>query len=395
MSIRVVEISGRKALRRFVQFQLDLYRGVEGFVPPMFDSQLDGLDPEKNPAFEFCEVRLFMAYDGERPLGRIAGIINHHFNQKAGRPECRFSYCDFVDDPQVSQALLQAVESWGRSQGMVSMVGPLGMTDMDTEGCLVEGFEHLATFISGYNFDYYQRHFEAYGLQKDATWNEYRMPVPEAVPAKHQRVAEVVRQRYGLRALKFTDAKVLVARYGHRLFDLLNQAYAPLYGVSELTEKQIDYYIDLYLPQLRLDLIRLIVDQDDNLLAFGIACPSLSRAQQKAQGRMLPFGWWHLARTMYLTRTSLLGRLLRGGTDTVDLMLIAVRPDLQGKGINSLLFTELIPQFIANGYKYVESTHELETNVKVQNLWGEFHPVRHKRFHTFRKEINIRDIKGW
>lgn len=270
---------------------------------------------------------------------------------------------------------------------MVSMVGPLGMTDMDTEGCLVEGFEHLATFISGYNFDYYQRHFEAYGLQKDATWNEYRMPVPEAVPAKHQRVAEVVRQRYGLRALKFTDAKVLVARYGHRLFDLLNQAYAPLYGVSELTEKQIDYYIDLYLPQLRLDLIRLVVDQDDNLLAFGIACPSLSRAQQKAQGRMLPFGWWHLARTMYLTRNSLLGRLLRGGTDTVDLMLIAVRPDLQGKGINSLLFTELIPQFIANGYKYVESTHELETNVKVQNLWGEFHPVRHKRFHTFRKEI--------
>lgn len=401
MSIRVVAIQGEKATRRFVQFQLELYKDVQGFVPPMTDSELDALNAKKNPAFDFCEVGLFMAFEvsdasmsDEEVLqhgiakGRIAGIINHNFNKKAGQQDCRFGYCEFVDDPAVSKALLDAVASWGRSKGMTSLVGPLGMTDMDFEGCLVEGFEHLATFISVYNFPYYQQHFEDYGMQKDATWNEYRMPVPDCVPDKHLRVAEIVRKRYNLRVLQFTNAKKMVARFGRPFFHLLNEAYAPLYGVSELSERQIDYYLKLFIPQLRLDLIRFIVDQDNNLVAFGVACPSLSRAQQKAHGRMLPWGWWHLARTMYLTRSSLLGRLLHGGTDTVDLMLIAVRPDMQGKGINSLLFTELIPQFIANGYRFVESNHELDDNNKVQNQWSEFHPVRHKRFHTFRKDIH-------
>lgn len=399
MSIRIVEIKGQKALRRFVQFQQDLYRGAGGFVPPMVDSELEALNPQKNPAFEFCEVVLYLAIDAAEGLsdeealrhgvikGRIAGIINQHFNVKSGVPECRFGYCDFVDDQAVSQALLSTVEQWGRSKGMQSFVGPLGMTDMDFEGCMTEGFDQVATFISGYHYPYYRVHFEAYGLQRDATWNEYRMLVPDHVPEKHKRVAAIVRERYGLRALKITDPKVLVPRYGHRIFELLNQAYAPLYGVSELTPRQIDYYINLFLPQLRLDLIRLVVDQEDNLIAFGVACPSLSRAQQRAHGKMFPWGWWHLARTMYLTRTSFWGRLLHGGTETVDLMLIAVRPDMQGKGVNSLLFTELIPQFIANGYKYVESNHELENNNKVQNQWSEFHPVRHKRFQTFRKSL--------
>lgn len=400
MSIRIVAIQGEKEIQRFVQFQSELYKGVPGFVPPMVDSELDALNKQKNPAFDFCEVGLFMAFEVSDPSlsdeevlrqgvakGRIAGIINHNFNKKTGQQDCRFGYCEFVDDKAVSRALLDTVASWGQSKGMTSLVGPLGMTDMDFEGCLVEGFEHVATFISVYNYPYYQQHFEDYGMSRDATWNEYRMPVPDHVPNKHLRVAEIVRNRYNLRVVKCSNAKKMVARFGHPFFHLLNQAYAPLYGVSELSERQIDYYLELFIPQLRLDLIRFIVDQNDNLVAFGVACPSLSRAQQKAHGRMFPFGWWHLARTMYLTRNSLLGKLLGGGTDTVDLMLIAVRPDLQGKGINSLLFTELIPQFNANGYRYVESNHELEDNNKVQNQWSEFNPVRHKRFHTFRKQL--------
>lgn len=403
MSIRVVEIKGEKCLRRFVQFQRDLYRDNSCFVPPMIGSELDSLNAMKNPAFEFCEVVFFMAYEcaevGQtdeevmrhcEPKGRIAGIINRRFNERFQQPECRFSYCDFVDDQNVSHALLHAVEEWGRRMGMTSLVGPLGMTDLDFEGCLVEGFDQLATFSGVYNHDYYQRHFEAYGLQQDAIWNEYRMEMVDAVPEKHLRIAEVVRQRYGLKVLKITDPKVIVPRYGQRIFELLNEAYAPLYGFCPLTQKQIDYYINLYLPQVRLDLIRLIVDQEDNLVAFGIACPSLSRAQQKAHGSMWPWGWWHMARTMYLTCSSWLGRLLHGGTDTVDLLLVAVRPDMQGKGVNALLFTELIPQFMANGYRYVETNHELETNNKVQNQWLMFNPKRHKRSFSFRKRIENR-----
>lgn len=387
MSIRIEPVIDKKALRRFVQFQLDLYRGNAYFVPPMFDSELETFDPQKNPAYECCDVVLFLAYRDDKVEGRIAGIINNRYNAQHNEHQCRFGWCDFVDDREVSHALLHAVEEWGRGKGMTTFVGPLGMTDMDFEGCMVEGFDQLATFIGGYHHPYYRQHYEAYGMERDAIWNEYRMSVPQEVPEKHRRVAEIVQKRYGLRALKITDPKVIVPRYGHRIFELLNEAYAPLYGVSELSERQIDYYIGVFLPQIRLDLIRLIVDNDDNLIAFGIACPSLSEAQQKAHGRMFPFGWWHLARTMYLTSTSWLGRLLHGGTDTVDLMLIAVRPEMQGKGVNALLFTELIPQFQANGYRYVESTHELDTNNKVQNLWSEFDPVRHKRYFTFKKTI--------
>ena len=224
-------------------------------------------------------------------------------------------------------------------------------------------------------------------MRPEAYWNEYRMTMVDEVPEKHRRVAEISARRYGLRALKFTDSKKLVERYGHRIFELYNKAYSEIYAFTPLTDRQIDYYIHLYLPQVRLDLIRLIVDQEDNLLAFGIACPSLSRAQQKARGKMWPLGWFYLARAMYLNPDSFWGRLLHGGTDTCDLLLIAVRPDMQGKGVNALLFTELIPQFKANGYKYVESNNELETNHKVSNLWGDFDKQLHKRRCTFIKEL--------
>lgn len=385
--IVIEEIKGRKALRRFVQFQAELYRGVEAFVPPMIDDELNCLDPAKNPAFDFCEAVFFLAFRGERIVGRAAGIINRHSNERVGREQCRFCYLDFIDDFEVSRALLDKVSAWGRSRGMNELVGPLGLTDLDYEGCLVRGFDQLSTSAELYNFEYYPRHFEAYGMRPDAYWNEYRMTMVDEVPEKHRRVAEIAARRYGLRALKFTDSKQLVERYGHRIFELYNEAYSEIYAFTPLTDRQIDYYIRLYLPQVRLDLIRLVVDKDDNLLAFGIACPSLSRAQQKARGKMWPLGWFYLARAMYLTPDSFWGRLLHGGTDTCDLLLIAVRPDMQGKGVNALLFTELIPQFKANGYKYVESNNELETNHKVSNLWGDFDKRLHKRRCTFIKEL--------
>ena len=386
----IQQISGRKALRRFVEFGNELYGGVDAYVPVMVASEVDLLDEAKNPAFEFCEAAFYVALRDGRMVGRAAGIINRKSNEIVGREQCRFCYVDFVDDREVSRALLDSVAAWGRSKGMVELVGPLGLTDLDWEGCLVEGFDQLATIVELYNHPYYADHFEAYGMKPEAYWNGYRMAVPQSddpVPAKHRRVAEIARRRYGLEVLKILDPKKLIGRYGKKIFHLYNEAYAPIYGATPLTDRQIDYYIDMYLPQIRLDLVRLVVDQEDNLLAFGIACPSLSRAQQKAHGRMLPLGWLHMARTMYLTRSSWLGRLLGGGTDTVDLMLIGVRPDMQGKGVNALIFVDLIEQFRQNGYKWVETNNELEENHKVQNLWNDFHPVRHKHRCTFIKGI--------
>ena len=388
-SVTIEQISGRKALRRFVEFQMELYKGVDAYVPPMIQAEIDCLDPVKNPAFEHCEAVFFMASRGGKTVGRIAGVINRLSNEKVGRKQCRFCYCDFIDDREVSRCLLDTVAEWGRSRGMTELVGPLGLTDLDAEGCLLMGFDQLATSVEIYNYPYYPNHFEAYGMKPEAYWNEYHMTMPDVpadqdvVPEKHRRIAEIARQRYGLKVLKFTDAKTIVNQYGRRLFQLYNESYAPLYGFTPLTDRQIDYYIDLYLPQVRLDLIRLIVDADDNLIAFGIACPSLSKAQQKAKGRMWPFGWFYLARTMYMTRNSFWGRLLGGGTDTCDLLLVGIRPDMQGKGINALLFTDLMPQFRANGYTYVESNNELETNHKVMNMWNGFTHVLNKRRCTF------------
>lgn len=393
----IEEISGRSALKHFVKFQIGLYKGVDAFVPPMIGSEVDCLDSAKNPAFDFCEAVFYVVRSDDARaklsphngyIGRAAGIINHRSNERVGRKQCRFCYCDFIDDPEVSRLLLDKVSEWGRSKGMDELIGPLGLTDLDYEGCLIEGFDQLATSVDLYNYAYYPRHFEAYGMKPEAYWREFHMTMPEvAYSEKHWRVAEVVKQRYGLRVLKFTDAKLLVRNYGRRIFQLYNEAYAPLYGFSPLTDRQIDYYIQLYLPQVRLDLIRLVTDADDNLLAFGIACPSLSRAQQQARGRMWPIGWFYLARAMYMNRKSRWGRLLHGGTDTCDLLLIAVRPDMQGKGVNALLFTELMPQFEANGYQYVESNNELETNLKVSNLWTNFTHVQNKRRCTFSKSL--------
>jgi len=391
--MEVKQIQGRAALRKFVQFQIDLYRGVDSFVPPMIEAEVDCLEPNKNPAFEFCQAAFFVAVRDGKWVGRIAAIINNRSNEQVGRRQCRFCYCDFIDDMAVSRALLDRAAQWGRERGMDVLVGPLGLTDLDAEGCLVEGFDQLATSVEIYNYPYYARHFEAYGMQPEAYWNGYHMTMPDVpadqdvVPEKHRRIAEIARQRYGLQVLKFTDSKLLVSKYGRRLFQLYNEAYAPIYGFTPLTDGQIDYYIGLYLPQVRLDLIRLIVDAQDNLIAFGIAIPSLSRAQQRAKGKMLPFGWFHMARAMYLTRGSKLGNFFGGTTDTCDLLLVGIRPDMQGKGINALLFADLMPQFRANGYKYVETNNELETNHKVQNMWNGFTHVLNKRRCTFMCKI--------
>lgn len=366
----------RKSLRKFVQFGIDLYKGNDCYVPPLVSDDVATLSPENNPAFDFCEAEYFMAFRDGKPVGRIAAIIHRISNEEHGKKEMRFGFVDFIDDEEVSRALFDAAAGWGKSKGMESMVGPLGFSDMDYEGMLVEGFEELSTMATIYNYPYYPRHMERMGFEKKADWVEFSMKVPDAIPDKHVRIAEIVKQKYGLKVVKYNDRKKAVAEIGRPLFELINESYKELFEFTQLTNRQIDHYVDIYIRLLRLDLLTVIKDADDNLVGVGVALPSLSRALQKSRGKMLPFGWWHLMRAMYFNVT-----------DTVDLLLVAVKPEYQSKGVNALLFTDLIPYFQKYKFKYAESNPELELNQKVQAQWQYFETRQHKRRRAYGKRI--------
>lgn len=364
-----------KALRKFTQFQIDLYKGNDCYVPPLVSDDINTLSPDKNPAFDFCDAAYFMAYEEGRPVGRIAGIINRQVNERRGEKNVRFGFIDFVDDSRVSEALVKAVEKWGKEKGMTHIVGPLGFTDLDQEGMLVDGFDRLSTMATIYNYPYYPEHLRKLGFEPDSEWVEYLIKVPDGIPEKHRRVTEVVERRFGLRILKFKSRKELKEKYGKAIFELVNEAYNDLYGYSPLTDRQIDAYIKMYLNLLNLDLVTLIADKEDKLVGIGISLPSMSKALQKSGGKFFPFGWYHLLKG------------LKGKNDIVDLLLVAVKPEYQGKGVNALLFKDLIPQYIKYGITHAESNPEMTTNNKVQDQWAYFENERHKRRVAFRKEI--------
>lgn len=374
IEIRQIEPK-RSNLKRFTRFQIDLYRGNEYYVPPMITDDVNTLDPQRNPAFDFCEAAYFMAYKGGKPVGRIAVIINRQVNEKEGKKNARFGFVDFIDDESVSSALFRAAEQWARDKGMQALVGPLGFTDLDHEGMLVDGFEELSTMATIYNYPYYARHLEALGYSQANEWLEFVMDVPGSIPDKYNRIADIVKRKFGLRVVKNTDRKRIKAEYGRELFELINEAYADLYGYSTLTTRQIDYYIKQYLNLLNLDLVTLVVDKDDRLVGVGISMQSMSRALQKSRGRLFPFGWYHLLKG------------LKGKNDRVDLLLVAVKPEYQSKGVNALLFQDLIPQYIKYGFKWAESNPEMADNAKVQSQWEYFTRRQHRRRIAVSKDL--------
>ena len=374
--VEIKEIKPTKSnLKKFIQFQIDLYKDNPYFVPPLVSDDLGTLSPDKNPAFDFCDYVYFMAFKDGKPVGRIAGIINRQVNEKNNGATARFGFIDFIDDPQVSKALVGAVEDWARNKGMKKIIGPMGFTDMDHEGMLVDGFQELGTMATIYNYPYYPEHLQNLGYEKEADWIEFLMEVPEKIPEKYDRIANIVKQKYGLKVKKYKSPKKAKAEIGRPLFHLINEAYEPLYEYSKLSEKQIDYYIGIYLSLINFDLLTAIVDKDDKLVGIGISMPSLSRALQKSRGKLFPFGWYHLLRA------------LKCKTDRVDLLLVAVKPEYQNKGVNALLFQDLMPYYIKYGFKYAESNLELETNNKVQGQWDYFKNRQHRRRRAFRKML--------
>ena len=365
----------RSNLKKFVEFQINLYKGNPYFIPPLVSDEIATLDSNVNPAFDHCEAAYFMAYRDGKPVGRIAAMINKQVNEKENSRQARFGFVDFINDAEVSKALFDTAEKWAKEKGMDNIVGPLGFTDLDNEGMLINGFEELGTMATIYNYPYYPEHIERLGYEKEVDWHEFLIEIPEQIPDKHKRIAEIVKKKFNLRVLKFTSRKELKEKYGEALFELINEAYDDLYGYSRLTKRQIDYYIKIYLGMLNLDLVTLIVDGEDKLVGVGISIQSMSRALQKSKGKMFPFGWWHLLKG------------LKGKNDRVDLLLVAVKPQYQGKGVNALLFTDLIPAYNKYGFKWAESNPELETNAAVQNQWEAFSYRQHRNRRAFIKKI--------
>ncbi|ROT12521.1 N-acetyltransferase [Paramuribaculum intestinale] len=376
MSIEIRSVSpDRKELKKYVKFGIDLYRGSDCYVPPLIFEEIETLMPSKNPAFDFCEAQSFMALRDGVPAGRITAIINRVVNERTGKREARFGFVDFVDDAEVVDALFRAAEEWSRQRGMTEMVGPMGFTDMDHEGMLIDGFDELGTMATIYNYPYYPVHMERMGYKPDVDWVEYRMTVPDSVPDKYLRIASLVERKYGFKTLHYTSRSRLKADYGRAIFDLINVAYDGLYGYSPLSDRQIDYYIDKYLGILRLDCISVVVDKDGKLVAFGISIPSFSRALQRSGGRLWPLGWYHLLKAIH------------GKNDVVDLMLVAVSPEYQNMGVNAMVFADLLPTYIKNGYKFAESNLELADNASVQLQWQYFERRQHRRRRAFRRDL--------
>ncbi len=366
----------RSNLIKFTHFQIDLYKGNPYYVPPLVIDDVNTLTPSHNPAFDFCECACFMAYDDKgKAVGRIAAIINSAVNERKDAKELRFGWIDFIDSHEVSEALIEAASEWGRRKGMTKIVGPLGFTDLDHEGLLTFGYEELSTMATIYNYPYYVEHLERLGFKPEVEWLEYVMDVPDAIPERYSRIADIVKKKFNLRVLKYTSKKKIRRDYGHALFRLINEAYDKLYGYSPLTDRQIDYYVAQYIPLLDLKLVTLVVDGDDNLVGVGLSMPSMSRALQKSRGRLLPFGWVDLLKG------------LKGKNDRVDLLLVAVKPEFQSKGVNALLFQDLIPHYIEKGFKWAESNPEMAANNKVQSQWELFTRRQHRRRAAFSKPL--------
>ena len=375
--VTIKRVSSKQELKTFIRFNYEFYKDSPYSVPDLYDDMLGTFSPKKNAAFEFCEADYFLAFKGGKVVGRVAAIINRRANERWNKKQVRFGWIDFIDDENVSRALIDTVMAWGRERGMTEIAGPLGFTDMDAEGMLIEGFDQLSTMATIYNYPYYPEHIERLGLEKATDWVEMKIYIPEGIPEKHQRIANIISQKYGLHIRKIKSKyEALTSGIMHKIFELINDAYEPLFGFSRMTQKQIDAYVKMYVPVLDLRMVTLVENDEGELVAVGISMPSLSKALQKAKGKLLPFGWWHLLKALFWKRP-----------EALDLLLVAVRPDYQGKGVNALLFTDLIPIYKQLGFVYAESNPELEQNDKVQSQWQYFKTEQHKRRRCYRKDI--------
>ena len=375
--IEIHQVTNRKELGQFIQFYYDLYRGNDYAVPYLYRDEMATLRADRNPSFECCEAKYFMAFRDGKMVGRVAAIINRRANERWNCHQVRFGWFDFIDDPEVSSALLKEVEDWGREKGMTEIAGPLGFIDTDREGMMIEGFDELSTMYVNYNYPYYPQHMERMqGFVKDNDYVEMKVKVPERVPDKFAKITEMVSKRYGLRVHKFSRKELIDGGYGRKVFDLLNETYQNLYGFSQLSDRQIDKLVNDYIKIADLNLVTAVMD-GDKMVGFGITFPSFSEALRKTRdGRFLPFGWWHLLKILKWHKTPV-----------VDLLLIGVLPDYRAKGANALIFDDLIRWFQRYNFEWAVTGPQMESNEGVLSQWQylESHEVRRHR--CYRKKL--------
>ncbi|MDD3919677.1 MAG: hypothetical protein PHO41_00665 [Eubacteriales bacterium] len=372
--VTIQEITEKKDIKKFIAFANDMYRDNPYYVPDTFDSQVADFIRDKNPAYEYCDSKCFLAYRDGKIVGRIAAIYNEHANQKYDRKEMRFSHADYIDDDEVVDALFAAVEKWAKELDCVLVHGPFGFTDMDREGLLIQGYDRLSQFFVYYNHPYYKTQMERMGYEKDVDWIEYLIKLPEQPDERLERLATMVQRRLKLHPAELKK-KAVIKKYIERVFKLYNEAYSVLYGMVALTQAQIEKYVGEFFPLVNENTTCIVLDENDDVVAFGVSSPSISRAQQKCRGRMWPFGWIGLLQA------------LKGKNDTLDLLLIAVKPELQGKGVNAIVMNQLLKNAIKKGIRYAETGPELEMNDKVQSQWKTFETEQHKRRRSFVKYL--------
>ncbi|MBI9043709.1 MAG: GNAT family N-acetyltransferase [Anaerolineaceae bacterium] len=373
MSITIKEVTTTRELKSFIRFPHSIYKKHPYWVPALYFDEMDTLHWNKNPAFEHCEAKYWLAFQDGKIVGRIAGILNHKHIEKWGQKYLRFGWVDFIEDEAVSTALFNTLESWAKEKGMNGIHGPLGFTDLDREGMLIEGFDELGTLATIYNHAYYPAYLERYGFTKDIDWMEYEITSPSEPNETITRVAKIALKRNNLALLNVKNKKELMP-YAKELFELLDEEYAHLYGTVPLTEAQVEFYIKQYFGFIKPDFVPVVLDQEGKMVAFGITMPSFSKALQKSKGQLFPFGFIHFLRAL-------------NKNDRADLYLIAVKKEYQGKGVNAILMDKISETFIDCGIIKAESNPELETNLNVQGQWRFFDTRQHKRRRCFIKNL--------
>ena len=373
MSLTIKEISTKKELKEFVKFPDKLYSGNEFYIPAIHTQELHTLSHSKNPAFEFCKAKYWLALKDGEIVGRVAGIINHKYNKERNLKYARFGWLDFINDIQVLELLLQTVETWAISEKMEKINGPIGFNSFDPSGVLIQGFEEIPTSFAHYNYSYYSELIEKLSYKKDVDWVEYNVLVPEFVPEKFIKGAELIKNRYKLHTAPLKKNKDIL-KYSDEIFQLLNEEYKNLYGFTKLTERQLDELITKNIAILKPEYISIVLDENNKVIAFGITILSLSKAHQKAKGKLYPFGFIHLLNALRKN-------------DTANTLLIAVQKDYQSKGVNGIIFNDIMRAYMKNGITNLESTRELESNHKINNLWNKFENRQHKRSRCYIKDL--------
>lgn len=373
-TVSIIEVKTPDQLKQFVRFPMDLYKNNPYYVPSFINDEINIWNADENPALQYSEAKQYLAYRNDKIAGRIAVLINHKEEKELGIRKVRFGWIDFIDDEEVSQALLQKAIDYAREKNIDKIEGPMGFTNLDKAGMLIKGFDQLATMIGIYNHDYYPRHLEKLGLVKEKEWVEFEIKFPDSLPEKIHKFNQLISEKYKLKVLRF-KSKEEILQYVDAMFDLLDETYKHLSTYTPISDEQRKTYKEKYFKLIDKDFIVCIADENNSLISFAITMPSYSKALQKSGGKLLPFGWWHF---------------LRAGkkNDRANFYLIGIHPDYQRRGVTSIIFKEIFDTFKKKGVKTLETNPELEENKSIQLLWQDYNPVNHKRRRTYSLEIN-------